>query len=180
MYTIGQLVKEYGLSRSTLLYYDKIGLLKPCGRSDANYRLYTQKDFERMAQISIYKEAGLTLDSIAEVLVCSKNQSSIILEKRLKCLNSEMSSIRQQQQLIIKLLGQTSLLRQCKVMNKQQWVKILKASGMDENAMRQWHIQFEKDLPEAHTDFLESLDIDANEIEQIKRWSKACDINQTP
>ena len=175
MYTIGQLVKEFGSSRSTLLYYDKIGLLKPCGRSKANYRLYTQKDFERMAQISLYKDAGLTLDSIAQVLVCSKNQSSIILEKRLKCLNSEMSSIRQQQQLIIKLLGQNSLLRQSKVMNKQQWVKILKASGMDENAMRQWHIQFEKDLPEAHSDFLESLGIDANEIDQIKRWSKAGD-----
>lgn len=28
--TIGKLAQEYGLSRSTLLYYDRIGLLSPC------------------------------------------------------------------------------------------------------------------------------------------------------
>lgn len=173
MYTIGQLVKEFNLSRSTLLYYDKIGLLKPSGRSDANYRLYTQSDFDRMLQISIYKEAGLSLDSIAELLVCSANQSSQLLEQRLNNLNSEISRIRQQQQLIVKLLGKDSLLRKSKVMNKEQWVNILKASGMNENTMRQWHIEFERDLPEAHADFLESLGIDAKEIAHIKAWSKA-------
>jgi DNA-binding transcriptional MerR regulator len=173
MYTIGQLVKEFKLSRSSLLYYDKIGLLKPSGRSDANYRLYTQSDFNRMLQISIYKEAGLSLDSIAELLVCSASQSSQLLEQRLNSLNLEMSRLRQQQQLIVKLLGKNSLLRQSKVMNKEQWVNILKASGMDENAMRQWHIEFERDLPEAHSDFLESLGIDTKEITKIKAWSKA-------
>ncbi|WP_372833151.1 MerR family DNA-binding transcriptional regulator, partial [Pontibacterium sp.] len=28
MYTIGQLMKQFQLSRSTLIYYDKIGLLQ--------------------------------------------------------------------------------------------------------------------------------------------------------
>ena len=53
MYTIGQLVKRYGLSRSTLLYYDRIGLLSASARSDANYRLYTDKDLQRMSQIAL-------------------------------------------------------------------------------------------------------------------------------
>ena len=57
-------------------------------------------------------------------------------------------------------------------MNKNQWVNILKASGMDEKAMRKWHVQFEKNLPEAHTDFLESLGINPEEIKAIKQWSK--------
>lgn len=125
-----------------------------------------------MAQIVIYKEAGLSLDLIAEILESSSNKSSGILEKRLKRLNSEISRIRQQQQLIIQLLGKRSLLKTTKVMNKQQWVKILKASGMDEQAMRQWHIEFERDLPEVHTDFLESLGIDEKEIIEIKAFSK--------
>ena len=68
MYTIGYLVKNFALSRSTLLYYDKIGLLKPSGRSDANYRLYTQDDVRKMEQIALYKEAGLTLEAIANLL----------------------------------------------------------------------------------------------------------------
>jgi len=172
LYTIGHLAKAFKLSRSTLLYYDKIGLLKPSGRSETNYRLYTQDDFDRMAQISIYKEAGLSLDSIAEVLGSSGSQSSKVLEQRLDKLNSEMSRIRQQQQLIVQLLGKDSLLRSSKIMNKAQWVNILKAAGMNENALRQWHIEFERDLPEAHSDFLESLGINTEEIKKIKAWSK--------
>ncbi|TQV81313.1 MerR family transcriptional regulator [Exilibacterium tricleocarpae] len=172
MYSIGQLVKEFSVSRSTLLYYDKIGLLKPSGRSTANYRQYTQRDFDRMAQIATYKEAGLPLDSIAEILDSSNNEPSEILEKRLRHLNSEISRIRQQQQLIIRLLGKRSLLKTTKVMNKQQWVKILRASGMDDQAMRQWHIEFERDLPEVHSDFLESLGIDKKEIAEIKAFSQ--------
>jgi len=171
MYTIGQLSKRFELSRSTILYYDKIGLLTPSGRSEANYRLYTQKDFNRMSQILIYRKAGLTLDSIKNLLSAPDSQSAKILEQRLEHLNREMSSLRQQQKLIIDLLGKDSLLRRSKTMNKAQWVKLLEASGMDEEAMRRWHIQFERDLPEAHTDFLESLGITKQEIAAIKRFS---------
>lgn len=172
MYTIGQLVKQFDLSRSTLLYYDKIGLLQPSARSAANYRLYTQDDLQRMAQISLYKEAGLSLEVIAQILDEQSNQPTAILEQRLNQLNTEINQLRQQQQLIIELLGKESLLRTARVMDKQQWVGILKASGMDEQAMKQWHIEFERGLPEAHQDFLESLGIGADEIKKIRGWAQ--------
>ncbi|MFC1747364.1 MerR family DNA-binding transcriptional regulator [Pseudomonadota bacterium] len=38
MHTIGEVSKRFSISRSTLLYYDAIGLLSPSGRSNANYR----------------------------------------------------------------------------------------------------------------------------------------------
>ena len=41
--TIGQLGRQFGISRSSLIYYDKIGLIKPSARSEANYRLYTKR-----------------------------------------------------------------------------------------------------------------------------------------
>ena len=50
MYTVGHLARSFGLSRSTLLYYDSIGLCKPSGRSAANYRTYTEKDRERLGR----------------------------------------------------------------------------------------------------------------------------------
>ena len=171
MYTIGQLVKRFELSRSTWLYYDKIGLLHPSARSAANYRLYTNSDLQRMTQISLYKEAGLSLEVIAQILDEQGNQPTAILEQRLNQLNTEISQLRQQQQLIVKLLGKESLLRTSRVMDKAQWVAILKASGMDEQAMKQWHIEFEKGLPEAHQDFLESLGIGAAEISKIRGWA---------
>ncbi len=72
----------------------------------------------------------------------------------------------------MQLLGKDSLIRSVKVMNKVQWVGILKASGTDALAMRQRHIEFELDLPQAHTDFLESLGISTHEIQEIKAWAK--------
>ncbi len=172
MYTIGDLVKRFSISRSTLLYYDKIGLLVPSGRSAANYRQYTQADVDRMKQISIYKEAGLSLQAIAEVLESPKQQASTVLEQRLDQLNTEISDLRQQQQWILSLLDKDSLLRSTKTMNKAQWVEILRASSMDDEAMHNWHVAFEKNLPEAHTDFLQLLGIEAGEIAEIKQRSK--------
>ena len=172
MYTIGQLVQQFAISRSTLLYYDKIGLLRPSGRTEANYRLYSEADLKRMSQIALYKEAGLSLETIAEVLDSAGDEISNLLEQRLESLNAEMSRIRQQQHFILQLLGKDSLLRAAKVMNKAQWVEILKASGMDERVMHQWHVEFERSLPEAHTDFLESLGIEPVEIAEIKARSR--------
>ena len=168
MYSIGQLVNAFSVSRSTLLYYDKIGLLKPSGRSTSNYRQYTQNDFDRMAQIMLYKEAGLPLNEIRDLLTQGNSQLSHILEQRLDHLNTEISRLRQQQQLIIRLLGKPGLLKTTKAMNKQQWINILAASGMDEKAMHQWHVEFERALPEVHTDFHESLGLTEEEIKEIK------------
>ena len=172
MYTIGDLVKAFNLSRSTLLYYHKIGLLTPSERSESDYRLYSEQDFDRMSKIALYKKAGLSLEAIAEILDSLDDQLSSILEQRLESLNLEMSQIRQQQRFILQLLGKNSLLKNSKVMNKEQWVEILRNSGMDQRAMGQWHIEFERTLPEAHRDFLEALGLSDAEIEAIKASSR--------
>ena len=62
------MAKRFGLSRSTLLYYDSIGLLSPSERSDSNYRLYSGADVERMELIDVYRRAGLPLVDISRVL----------------------------------------------------------------------------------------------------------------
>lgn len=173
MFTINQLAKQFGLSRSTLLYYDKIGLLSPSARSSANYRLYSTKDQERMAKIATFREAGLALETIQEMLAATDSKASEVLEQRLMNLNDEIHQLRQQQQLVVQLLGKDSLLRQAKTMSKDQWVNILRASGMDDEAMHRWHIEFERDLPQVHSDFLASLGCSEKEISDIRAWSKA-------
>ena len=172
MYTINQLGKKYNLSRSTLLYYDKIGLLKPSARSEANYRLYSKSDVNRMEKIATYRGAGLSLASIADILNSDDTNSTTILEQRLNSLNNEISALRQQQQLVVQLLGKNSLVRTAKTMNKDQWVNILRSSGMDDEAMHRWHIEFERDLPEVHQDFLESLGCSVEEVNSIRQWSQ--------
>ena len=67
MLTVGHLARRFELSRSTLLYYDSIGLLKPSGRSKSRYRLYSEDDCRRLQAICRYREAGLALDEIRRV-----------------------------------------------------------------------------------------------------------------
>ncbi len=170
MYTIGEMVRQFKISRSTLLYYDKIGLLSPSARSEANYRLYTEQDKARMTRISLFKEAGLPLEQITELLAEQNCRTEAILEQRLGQLNNEISKLRSQQQLIVKLLGQQHLLHTSKVMNKDQWVAILRACGMSDDDMKRWHIAFEQAMPQAHQDFLESLGIDSEQIKVIRAF----------
>ena len=48
----------------------------------------------------------------------------------------------------------------------------MKAAGLSDQDMQNWHQQFEKMEPDAHQEFLESLNIEADEIKTIRSWSK--------
>lgn len=67
-YTIGQLGKMAGISTRTLRYYDEIGLLKPARTSASGYRIYGSAEVERLQQILFYRELGVDLDSIQEIM----------------------------------------------------------------------------------------------------------------
>ncbi|MGE5809783.1 MAG: MerR family transcriptional regulator [Nitrospirota bacterium] len=173
MFTIGQLAKEFGLSRSTLLYYDSIGLFSPSGRSDSNYRIYTARDRESLEQICTYRKTGLSLYDIARILKTRGERGIVLLlEKRLDTLNREIRALRSQQHFIVKLLKNDRALSRIRVMDKESWIKLLQTSGLDEAARNKWHSEFERLAPDAHRDFLESLGIPAKEIELIRKYSK--------
>lgn len=171
MYTVGQLAKLFGLSRSTLLYYDEIELLSPSARSASNYRLYSEGDARRMARIIVYREAGLSLEAISKLLCDDSDSVTAVLERHLQKLSHEIAKLRHQQHLIGKLLGNAKLLRGSRSLTKDQWVALLASTGMTEDGMCRWHAEFEKHFPEAHQDFLESLGISKEEITMIRNSS---------
>ena len=172
MFTIGQVAKKYSLSRSTLIYYDSIGILTPSGRSESNYRLYSDNDLQKMDRIVLFRSAGLPLESIALLLEKEGGDLDSTLEKRLFSINSEIQGLRNQQNVILKVLEIENLERHSRVITKEIWVSILKAAGLDEAGMRNWHIEFEKASPEGHQDFLESIGLNREEITTIRDWSK--------
>ena len=81
MYTIGQLAKRFGLSRSTLLYYDAIGLLPASTRSASGYRLYTEQAVQRMTHIQTFRDAGLPLETIRTLLASGTDAPTAVLER---------------------------------------------------------------------------------------------------
>ena len=172
MYTVGQLGKLFGLSRSTLLYYDEIGLLSPSARSPSNYRLYSDTDVLRMERIMTYRDAGLSLEVIGELLQTDGASAPVILERHLHEVNLAIARLRQQQHVIAKLLGDAEVLRTSRSMNKDQWIAVLASTGLSEEGMEKWHMEFEKMSPDAHQDFLESLGISREEIALIRQFSR--------
>lgn len=173
MYTVGQLAKKFDLSRSTLLYYDSIGLFSPSGRSEANYRTYTEQDRERLEQICTFRRTGLSLADINRIIKKRGKRGVVpILENRLDALNSEIRGLRSQQHFIVQLLKNDRALSKIRVMDKESWIKLLETAGLDQAARSKWHEEFERLSPDAHQDFLESLGIPAKEIKLIRKFSQ--------
>lgn len=172
MWTVSKLAARFGLSRGTLLYYESIGLLKPPSRTEGNYRAYGDKDLERMTQIRTYRDAGLTLDDIRTLLDQPSTDAAAVLKRRLAALNTEIERLRAHQRSILKLLKSKHSNWRTKMITKEKWVSIMKASGFTEDDMHRWHAEFERMAPEEHREFLEFLHIPATEIESIRTWSR--------
>lgn len=172
MYRITELARMFGLARSTLLYYDRIGLLKPSGRSEAGYRLYSQDDRDRLAAIRGFRQAGLTIEDIERALSMDEHANGAILKRRMRELGEEIRGLQAQQRLLGRMLRADSLGELPAAVDKQAWIEMLRAAGMDDAAMKKWHTEFERRAPEAHHRFLLDLGISEEEAQLIRQLSK--------
>ncbi len=67
-YTVQRLAKLAGVSSRTLRYYDEIGLLKPARINSSDYRIYGEAEVNRLQQILFYRELGVSLNDIREII----------------------------------------------------------------------------------------------------------------
>jgi DNA-binding transcriptional MerR regulator len=67
-YTVQKLGMLAGVSTRTLRYYDEIGILKPARINSSGYRIYGQAEVDKLQQILFYKELGLHLDKIKDLV----------------------------------------------------------------------------------------------------------------
>lgn len=67
-YTVQKLGALAGISTRTLRYYDEFGLLKPARINSSGYRIYGQAEVDRLQQILFYRELGLSLEGIKEIV----------------------------------------------------------------------------------------------------------------
>lgn len=67
-YTVQKLGRLAGISTRTLRYYDEIGILKPARISSSGYRIYGKEEVDRLQQILFYRELGVSLDSIKNII----------------------------------------------------------------------------------------------------------------
>ena len=63
-----EFAKRAGVTIRALHHYDRLGLLKPSGRTAAGYRVYSDRDFARLEQIVALKFIGFPLSQIRDLL----------------------------------------------------------------------------------------------------------------
>lgn len=171
-YSISKIAHACGLSRSTLLYYDRLGLLRPSGRTGSGYRYYTDVDRKRLQRIRHFREAGLTLKEIRGVLASGGRPGAKLLERRLQKTGDDIIGLKNQQRLLAAMLRRVAAGRRPSSVDKQLWIEMLRAAGMDQPAMNRWHTEFERRAPDGHNEFLLSLGIPKDEVTRIRRMSR--------
>lgn len=93
-YTIKQMAELSGVSTRTLRFYDERDLLKPAFLSEAGYRMYTEKEVDRLQQILLYRSLGVPLKTIRGLIdrPAEKIQQTL-LEQRVEVVKKEMNWI---------------------------------------------------------------------------------------
>ncbi len=171
-YSISQIARAGNLSRSTLLFYDRKGLLKSSARTGSGYRVYTDKELNRLMRIRQLREAGLSLKEIRSVLARGGSPGTRLLEQRMRKTAEEIVVLKNQQRLLAGMFRRVAIGKRPRCVDKQMWIEMLKAAGMDQRAMNRWHAEFERRSPDGHQEFLLSLGIPPNEAARIRSLSR--------
>lgn len=143
MYRISELAQQVGLSRSTLLYYEKLGLI--CGnRLDNGYRTYSEQDVQRVKLLQQLQAGGLTLKECQACLDSQINRESLV--QRLAILDEDIAKKQKARELLAAMLGRHS--------------------------MREWHQNMDSQAPAAHFDWLIKQGFSEKEALRLRWISK--------
>ncbi|KNX42954.1 Demethylrebeccamycin-D-glucose O-methyltransferase [Roseovarius tolerans] len=143
MVRISELAESVGLSRATLLYYEKLGLLK--GKRQANgYRVYSDADRQRLRLMQQLQAGGLSLQECQACLDGKLDHD--MLGQRLAVLDAEIAEKTRSRDLLAALLGQSSL--------------------------KDWHEELERVAPDMHRAWLMSQGFSSAEAGLVALVSK--------
>lgn len=76
-----KLAQLAGVSSRTLRYYDEIGILSPARTNSSGYRIYGQKEVDRLQQILFYRELGIALETIKEIITSPTFDAELALKE---------------------------------------------------------------------------------------------------
>lgn len=71
MWQIGAVAQRTELSIRTIRHYEEVGLVRPSGRSEGGFRLYTEPDIDRLFLIRRMKPLGFSLEEMADLLAAA-------------------------------------------------------------------------------------------------------------
>lgn len=143
VYRISELGALVGLSRTTLLYYEKLNLISS-KRLENGYRVYSERDLQQVRLVQHLQSGGL---SLAECKYCldSKLDRSV-----LKFRYGELEE---------------------DIKRKQKSLALL-SSLLGENSSKSWHEMLSEVAPDAHIDWLKTQGFNEKQALRIRWLSK--------
>lgn len=119
-----ELAEQAGINKETLRYYERIGLLPEPRRDTNNYRVYNQKDLERLQFIRKAKEYGFTLKELKSYWAykTSADRGDLegliraMLQKKKEETHERMEFLKKQAQFLEQIEEQLNL---CPVLNQK-------------------------------------------------------------
>lgn len=123
---ISELARRCGLARSTLLYYEKLGVI--VGTRAANgYRHYDEGELQRLQMVQALQAGGLSLKQCLACLAGEIDQAA--LQARVRELDEELARMQRARDLLADLAG------------------LRPRSGEEFKA---WQLQLQREAPEAY------------------------------
>lgn len=101
---IHALGKRVGLSRDTLRFYEKLGLIE-AQRAENGYRHYSEQMVFRLELIQLAKSLGFQLSEIAELIKILTVQEQLSTEHLQECLKGKLIEVEEKLQQLHSLKG---------------------------------------------------------------------------
>lgn len=92
-YSINKLAKLAGVTTRTLRYYDEIGLLSAQRVNSNGYRIYGQNEVDLLQQILVYRELGMQLEEIKNIIQSKNYDGFSALQDHLAALKAKKKQI---------------------------------------------------------------------------------------
>lgn len=153
MYSITEAATRLGVSRSTLLYYERIGLIEPMRDPGNDYRRFSEADLQKLSALLQLKAAGLSWQECQQCLAGQLPTATI--DARLAAVEARLQELLRARDLLHTFSGATG--------NEQT---------------RVWHDEFLQHSPMAYRQWLSEQGFSEQETLQIQWLSKDMNENQ--
>lgn len=114
MLTIGKVAERAQVTADSIRFYEREGLIRPSGKSESGYRLYTEEAIRRIEFIKQAQECGFSLADIRELLelrstdsACCDDIYRVSVEKKLK-LEHKIKALSAMSQALTRLIDMCS------------------------------------------------------------------------
>lgn len=107
LWSVGEVCQRYHITRKTLFYYDRTDLLKPADRQGSQqFKMYGIHEITRLKTILRYREAGLSIEEIKQILDHPDRNHCSLLKDVLSRLEQEKQQKQDEIQHLQKLIQQ--------------------------------------------------------------------------